>query len=384
MKKKKRISSKYRFCHRLGALFCVLIMSCLLIVPAFASNNASTSKWTIVDEALMKSESGVDSKYFKLSPYVGGSEYAHLFRCQWVSIEASFTETGARDVWIQPVNYPQLWRSSLPLGANSYVEISSLDIKSIYSNGQNVTSSYTGRFSINPFVPSELYTFTGSSPFSSAWSVSQQVSCLPYCCWYRTSNGEKVSTCSGIEISRGTTTIKLLQNCSSIRYGLTNFSSWVSGTESPGFQQYALADFYNAETSDLGFYIVPYDLVYNACISTVPANGYINCAAVVSYWVDANKLPAGLKVGDEFPANLDAFEDLQNELVELFPEVEDHIANDKATFEDLRDADTIDADTASSFFSLIGTFFSIPLVSTVALMCAGFAVILILLRKAMA
>lgn len=70
MKKKQRC-----FIKRFAALVAALMLCVSLCVPCFASNNASTRKWKIIAEAQMANESGTESKYFHISPYVNGELY---------------------------------------------------------------------------------------------------------------------------------------------------------------------------------------------------------------------------------------------------------------------------------------------------------------------
>jgi hypothetical protein len=78
VKKKQRC-----FVKRFAALVAALMLCASLCVPAFASNNASTKKWVIAQEATMPTESGVNGKYFKLSPYVNGEVYAAPITTNW-------------------------------------------------------------------------------------------------------------------------------------------------------------------------------------------------------------------------------------------------------------------------------------------------------------
>lgn len=376
-KKRTRILS--RFC----ALLSSLLMCMLLTVPAFASNNASTQKWYVADEADMTTESGKVGRYLKLTPYVGGEEYAATFRTYWASSQTLYYDS-AWDIWVEPINYPQVWRSSLPLGGLSYVEFSKLSVQLLLVNGQSVTSS--GPFVVCAFLPSEAFTVTTSSSYSSAYSITGTLQAVPYYYHYMDSSGVVTSAiASGSTVYVGSTSLIQLQSFDSFQFGLVSTYNVLTGTQSGytgGFKLVNLESFWNASTDDLGFYILPSNVT---TYSNVPkgTNGAIVASMVVSYWIDANKLPAGLQVGDEFPANDDAFDALRDDLLEQFPESEEHINNDKADWEDLRDAETIPEDAANSFFELLGGVFSIDMFGTIALMVCGFTALLILTRKAM-
>lgn len=395
--RKKNKSKRISVLRRVGALLSSLLLCVLLTVPAFASNNASTQKWYIADESYsLTTESGEKGHYFKLTPYVGGEEYAYTFTTSWAAIHPDVisSDTAGLDVWIQPVNYPQVWRSSLPLGANTYVDCSKLVVKSVYNAGIDVTSSYTGTYLVLPFVPSETFTISSSSPFSMAYNMSGTTMCFPYAHWYnyedayKGSSGTGVDVATGISISPGSTALKLLSECSQFRYSLVTWSDYVTGRGTVGFDLHDVLNFYNADSSDLAFCVVPYNLVENPITWSEDSyldgsNGRCVCSMVISFWVDANKLPAGLQVGDEFPANDDAFDQLRDDLLDAFPEAGEHIENDKGSWEGLRDTDTIDENTASTFFQLIGGFFEFDIVQSVALMCAGFIVLVVIIRKAL-
>lgn len=376
MKKKKRIG--YRSFHRLGALLSVLIMCCLLTVPAFASNNASTLKWYVAEVGEKQTESGENGRYLRVTPYLNGNVYAAVFRTEFASIQ---NDDGEYDLWVYPANYPRWFRETLPLGANSYIQIDKFTLKQFYLNGADATSSSSYGFYLYLFDEDYAFSVTSSSPYSVAQSVSAEFTALPLRVLQKSDSGSTFyASASGYWLgeknSGASRTARISSAFSQLTYSMR--SSFNENTDYWSMQYLnSTGLFYNAEYPGLGFYIMPYFTNYSE------NNGYVLATAELSFWIDANKLPAGLDVGDSFPADDSEFDELRDLLLEQFPEAEDHIANDKDKWNGLRDTDTIDANTAESFFTLIGAFFSIPLVTTVALMCAGFAVILILIRKAM-
>lgn len=117
---------------------------------------------------------------------------------------------------------------------------------------------------------------------------------------------------------------------------------------------------------------------------THSCRSWLDCTAVISFWVGADKLPAGLEVGDEFPADTDAFDKLRDDLLDQFPEASDHISNDKASFDSWNDIETVDTDVANTSLDIIngllqnvGQFAFI-----VSLLCFGAVVLRVLIRKA--
>lgn len=102
----------------------------------------------------------------------------------------------------------------------------------------------------------------------------------------------------------------------------------------------------------------------------------------LSFWIDANKLPAGLEVGDSFPAP-DHFDSLRDSLLDEY-DVEDKIKETQDLFNSGINGYSVDSDVASSSSSVISALFSsfgfvlIPLF----VMFFGALVLRIILRKA--
>lgn len=111
---------------------------------------------------------------------------------------------------------------------------------------------------------------------------------------------------------------------------------------------------------------------------------YSSMSAEISFWVDANKLPAGLQVGDEFPADTDAFDQLRDELLDQFPEASENIENGKSTLTGWNDTETVDTDVASTTLSILDAMFQNlgTFLFTVSLMIFGAVVLRMFIKKA--
>lgn len=359
MNKKQRCLLK-----RFAALVAAMMLCASLCVPAFASNNASTKKWVIVAEDQRRAENGELSTYFKLSPYYDGSLYATPFQTTLSFVDSSFDNSGRYDVWMIPTNYPDWWRADIPLGGVSYVEFSNVTVVS--NSIPNSSASYIR------FIPvDKAYSFTVTNSFySSASSLSVPLFAYPYGLYRQTANDTYYFMhASGIYSSVPDGAFASLQSCTQMVVSpLSHSSVLVASPESV---------FYNTSSSRLAWCVIPSD--YSA-----PSGGILRVTAVLSYWVDANKLPAGLKVGDEFPADTDAFDQLRDELLDQFPEAGDNIENGKDTIHGWNDTETVDADIASTSISVLNAMFQnlSGFLFIIALMVFGAVVLRMLIRKA--
>ena len=383
MKKKQRCLVK-----RFAALVAALVMCSALCMPCFASNNASTQKWVIIEQQQLANESGTQSTYFHVSPYVNGELYRTRFITESSSIQSTIS-SAYYDWWSFPVNYPDWWRSPLPLGSRSYIQI---DSPRVVEWRHTVGSSYTSGTSLSDDLEFLLvnpdYGFSVSRSYtSSALTLTQDVLLYP------------VDTMSAIETTTSSTISR------SVAHGLS-FSNVSSDPNQSGVQaiesfSQVVAGFdpyFDSANSTLNFSLRAMPVLYNASSDSlilfvvcpdwhdVSASGKyrIEATAVVSYWVDANKLPAGLQVGDEFPANNDAFDNLREELLKQFPEVGDNIENGKSTIEGWYDAETVDTDVASTSMSVLNALFQNlgGFLFIISLMVFGAVVLRMLIRKA--
>ena len=110
----------------------------------------------------------------------------------------------------------------------------------------------------------------------------------------------------------------------------------------------------------------------------------LSVRATMSYWVGADKLPSGLQIGDEFPADTDAFDQLRDDLIDQFPEASDNIQNGKDTIQGWNDTETVDTDIASTSISALNAMFQNlgGFLFIVSLMVFGAVVLRMLIRKA--
>ena len=378
MNKKQRCLLK-----RFAALVAALVICASLCVPALASNNASTKKWVVADERNLKNESGSMSRYLLLTPYVGGEQYAATFRSIGQTVLRSNDDF--RDIWVSPVNYPDWWRSSIPLGAVSYLHISSLVVQSLSDTDNTAASSLTGVY----FYPlNSTYSLNCTVSYSSSALALQGVfASYPVYYNYVTSSASTQFQNTSFYIpvaSSGTGTAyydlsRVKQICFSSVFQADLPPSTAPRFE-PGFS--ILPTMYNLSSDHLVFAVAPCALDY--ALRSRDYSFDLICSAVISFWVDANKLPAGLQVGDEFPADTDAFDQLRDELINQFPEASDNIENGKDTLTGWNDTETVDTDVASSAMSVLNAMFQNlgSFLFIVSLMVFGAVVLRMLIRKA--
>lgn len=388
MKKKQRCLVK-----RFVALVAALIVCLSLCVPCFASNNASSKKWVVAAESQMTNEQGTMSRYLKLTPYVGGNIYAATFGTSGSpsnslpsSSDSSIT---SQFYWVNPYNYPDWWRSSIPLGNYSYVEFDkvrvlsyfldgnpsanpshvsfvplntaySLDFSSDYqvSVGQKQPFSLSSASAFYPISATFYYTNIGSSSSSGTAAVNASIFSVPL----------SSSSPSVFNLSLGTQVVPTTVPFASSSVPLP-FSGIYWGT---------IPAFSNISSDSLVWAVLPRNYVYD------PHNFDLRLSAEISFWIDANKLPAGLKVGDEFPADTDAFDSLRDDLIKQFPEAGKYIENGKDTIKGWNDTETVDTDAASTSMSVLNALFQNlgGFLFIISLMVFGAVVLRMLIRKA--
>ena len=367
MKKKQRCLFK-----RFAALVAALVLCFALCVPCFASNNASSKKWVIVAEDLRAGENGLLTRFFKVTPYSNGAEYATPITS--ISYSAQFS-SGVYDKWTCPVNYPDWWRADLPLGSASYVEISSPTIKEAYSrNSQTGAMEYAKSVFLVPLLKSYAITSTFSR-YSSATDFTGSFSFFPSAIMNGTSEYVSYYGSDGIVLpASGESSIKRFDTMSNLVPAMFYVSSI-----GPSFNK--VETLHNASSSQIIWIAIP-DVNWPA--PTEPLGYYADVTCVISYWIDASKLPAGLQVGDEFPADTDASDKLRDDFIEQFPEAFEHIQNDKDTLAGWSDTETVDTDVASSALSALNAMFQNlgSFLFIVSLMVFGAVVLRMFIRKA--
>lgn len=388
MKKKQRC-----LVNRFASLVAVLMFCVSLCVPCFASNNASSKKWVVAAESQMTNEQGTMSRYLKLTPYVGGNIYAATFGTSGSPSNSvpssSDLSTTSQFYWVNPYNYPDWWRSSIPLGNYSYVEFDkvrvlsyyldgtpstnpshvsfvplntaySLDFSSDYqvSVGQKQPFSLSSASAFYPISATFYYTNVGSSSSSGTAAVNASIFSVPL----------SSSSPSVFNLSLGTQVVPTTVPFASSSVPLP-FSGIYWGT---------IPAFSNISSDSLVWAVLPRNYVYD------PHNFDLRVSAEISFWIDANKLPAGLQVGDEFPADTDAFDKLRDDLIKQFPEAGENIENGKATIQGWNDTETVDTDVASTSMSALNAMFQNlgGFLFIVSLMVFGAVVLRMLIRKA--
>lgn len=371
------------FVKRFAALVAALVICSALCMPCFASNNASTKKWVVADERDLKNESGSMSRYLLLTPYVGGAQYAATFRTIGQTVLRSTDDF--RDIWVSPVNYPDWWRSSIPLGAVSYLHISSLVVQSLSDTDGTSFASLAGVY----FYPlNSTYSLDCTVSYSSSALALQGVfASYPVYYNYVSSSASTQFQNTSFYIpvaSSGTGTA--YYNLSTVKQ--ICFSSvfqadvlpYIAPYYEPGFS--TLPTMYNLSSDQLIFAVAPCPLDYS--LRSRDYSFDLTCSAVISFWVDANKLPAGLQVGDEFPADTDAFDQLRDDLIDQFPEASDNIENGKDTIQGWNDTETVDTDVASTSISALNALFQNlgGFLFIISLMVFGAVVLRMLIRKA--
>lgn len=384
---------------RFAALVAALILCLALCVPCFASNNASTKKWVVAEEATMPTESGANGKYFKLSPYVNGEVYAAPITTNWAKTffqndYGSYPDSssGSSALFACPVNYPDWWRSAIPLGGLSYVTIDNVSIVRCSNNGSTPTKIafyfYSSQYS---FVFTQSTT-VGVNP---TYELSSPLMAYPISGRHpdtNTAGNNTFTTISADFILRSlssTDSLHPLQQCSQIVFSPVQSNyNFPYSVGSAGMGLSRVNTLYNLSSDDLVILALPYwnDTTgfpsHNS--TSFPDVGTVTVTAVVSFWVDANKLPAGLKVGDEFPADTDAYDQLRDDLIDQFPEAPDNIENGKPTLQGWNDTETVDTDVASTSISVLNAMFQnlSGFLFIVSLMVFGAVVLRMFIRKA--
>lgn len=375
--------------NRFAALVAALMLCSSLCVPCFASNNASTRKWKIIGEAQMANESGTDSKYFHISPYENDALYRTRVMTRTAGVQSDLNNNYF-DYWSYPANYPDWWRSPVPLGSRSYLQIDDPQLISFqYDTKDGSYRSSTANLTFVLFPLSSGFSITKTYE-SSASSLTGEVFAYPVQVSHLRRNntgGTSANTGSVSGLNFPSVSTSILS--SSAAMAIENFSAFAYNPVGisvgnyvlqPEFDLNTISAFYNASSDSLRIGVVDFTKCqYNSYRSMI-----ISCSAIFSYWVDANKLPAGLKVGDEFPADTDAFDQLRDDLIKQFPEAADNIENGKDTIQGWNDTETVDTDVASTsisalnaLFQNLGGFFFI-----VSLMVFGAVVLRMLIRKA--
>lgn len=365
---------------RVGALLSICLILATMVVPTFASNNAQWRKWIVAESRLMYNESGTQSTYFRLTPYQNGEVYpayiTSITRQIYLStvLDSGSVAYNSTTGFVNCVNYPNWWRSAIPLGGLSYVQIEPTDIYyGPVPNPSSPTRSSSCQlrfFDIDNAIDLSIDVASGSSGGASAsqsnypGTLSQSSSSSPvFCVWSHTPSGVSASS-SYVTVTKGQSTIIALSSLTNLRLGWT--SQYGSGI------QWDSAFLTNLSSDDL------------AISCHLNDGSYCTCVAKISFWVGVDKLPPGLQVGDEFPADTDAFDQLRDELLKQFPEASENIENGKSSIQGWNDTETVGSDVAESSLTVINGLFQNlgQFLAVVSLMIFGAVCLRMLIKKA--
>lgn len=378
MKNKQRF-----FVMRFAALVAAMMLCSSLCVPAFASNNASTKKWKIIASERKLNEMGTMSTYFQLSPYENGSLYRAYFSSRVSPV--SVGNAGHFDYWITPYNWPDWWRSSIPLGALSYMQVDDIQVSSAGYDSNGSRTFVDSPPSVYLYAIDKRYLFDLTTSYSSsALALSGSLYAFPY----KIETTAEMSPGAASTWSIVSSTVVSLPVGGSYTVPLNTFQQVVLGFNGDDLNKNvgSLGPFSHAPLNNN---ISSDDIVFGFIFATsydisVQVRSWLDCTAIISFWVDANKLPAGLQVGDEFPADTDAYDKLRDDLLDQFPEASENIENGKSTLTGWTDTQTVDTDVASSAMSALNAMFQNLgfFLSIVSIMVFGAVVLRIFIKKA--
>lgn len=377
MKKKQRCLFK-----RFAALVAALLLCAALSVPCFASNNASTQKWYIAESQTMTTESGQSGTYFRLTPYVNGVEFTYTSLSQLFNYNAYASDSQYPYTGVLPLNWPDWWRADIPLGNTSYVSIRlvTYELASSLDGPWTSVSSY-GRFHAFDLSNAAYLTWGGSYPSATSSNVQLNSTSFSSHRPFFFTQGYSLSTspsgshlefAPGINTNVGTYTFLKLSDFKNLAVA-PSFAG-ADSIDYVAFPSVTVVPLSNLKSSDLV-------LCFSSTDSYKP---YCRATFNISFWVGAYKLPSGLQVGDEFPANNDAFDDLRDELIKQFPELSENVENGKTTIQGWNDTETVDTDLANTSLSTINALFQNlgQFLAVVSLMVFGAVVLRMLVRKA--
>lgn len=381
---------------RFAALLAALVSSFCFSLPCFASNNASTFEWVVTATKQMYGENGQLTDYLQLSPFVDGNFYAATFETRFLSYRGSYyvgpytdspTYRTAPQVWGCPVNYPDWWRADLPLGRTSYVQFDKLTFiptgsSSLFSDLTSVSflpqnKVYSFDITADQVVEKQEYPdpdvhLSGKFPFYLIYTYSQA-----------TNNdvndsfvGASLLCLTGMPVSYNASspvTYPMYQDQCVLTLNQNNLH----------YSYYWIDSMANASLSQIEWLVMP-NISSWSDDQMLELNGKIlKVSAEVSFWIDSNKLPAGLEVGDSFPAS-DQFDSLRDSLLDEY-DVEKNIDNTRSYLDEaINGFDSVEPDVASGASGLLGGLFQNlqTFLFSVCLLCFGAVVLRIVLRKA--
>lgn len=387
MNKKHRCLFK-RFAALVAALF-----SCLCFcIPCFASNNAATFEWVITAEKQMLGENGQLTRYLQLSPFVDGNFYAATFETRFLSYLGSYPDSASSYVtypqlWGCPVNYPDWWRSDLPLGRDARVQFDNL---TFIPDGSS--SLFSGLTSVSFLPQNKAYSFdvtadnvvdnhnspdpdvhlSGRFPFYLIYTYSQP-----------TNNDVQGGYIDDFLLCLTGKPVSFGSSSPVIYYLSENQCVLTLNQNYLHYSYYWIDSLANASLSQIEWVVMPDVSSWSDEQILQLNNKILKVSAEISFWIDASKLPAGLEVGDSFPAP-DHFDSLRDSLLDEY-DVEENMKQTEQFFgPSVSEFDSIDssvADSSSSFLASLFDSFSFVLYP-VLIMFLGAVFLRIVLRKA--
>lgn len=379
---------------RFAALVAALLSCFCFCIPCFASNNAATFEWVVSAEKQMYGENGQLTRYLQLSPFVDGNFYAATFETRFLSFLGSYPDSVSSYVthpqlWGCPVNYPDWWRSELPLGRDARVQFDKL---TFIPDGSS--SLFSGLTSVSFLPQNKAYVFdvtadnvvdnrnspepdvhlSGRFPFYLIYTYSQQTNNDIH-----DSQVDDYLLClTGKPVSFGSS--------SPVIYYLSEDQCVLTLNQNNlHYSYYWIDSLANASLSQIEWVVMPDVSSWSDEQILQLNNKILKVSAEISFWIDASKLPAGLQVGDKFPAPAaDPLGDLQKKLLEDY-DVEGNIRDTEFWFNSsLNEFESVDSDVASGASGLLGGLFQNldTFLVSFSLLCLGAVVLRIVIKKA--
>lgn len=381
---------------RFAALVAALIVCFSFCVPAFASNNAATFEWVVIDKRDFLGENGTLTPYLHLSPYVNGEIYAATFETRFLSYLGSYYQgdsvTGSSyahypQVWGCPVNYPDWWRADLPLGRRALVQFDKLTF--IPSGSSSLFSNLT---SVSFLPQNKVYSFditadqvtqkqqssnpdvylSGKFPFYLISTYSQA-----------TNNDVNDNYVGGNHLCLDG--LPVSYNASSpVIHEASAYQCVLTLNQNNLNYSYCLIDtMANASLSQIEWLVMPNICDWSDEQKLQLNDKILKVSAEVSFWIDSSKLPSGLEIGDSFPAP-DQFGSLRDSLLDEYDvdsKMDETKDNLNTFINDFESVDSSVGSSASSFLSSIFNSFGFVILPLF-IMLLGAGILRIVLRKA--
>lgn len=381
---------------RFAALLAALVSSFCFCLPCFASNNAATFEWVVTASKQMYGENGQLTNYLQLSPFVDGNFYAATFETRFLSYRGSYLDGDSSSgssyaiypqVWGCPVNYPDWWRADLPLGRTSYVQFDKLTFipngsSSLFSDLSSVSflpqnKVYSFDITADEVVKKQKYPnpdvhLSGKFPFYLIYTYSQAT------------NNDVNDNVVGGDLLCLTGKPVSYSASSPVIYSMSEDQCILTLNQNNlHYSYYWIDSMANASLSQIEWLVMP-DISDWSDDQKLQLNDKIlKVSAEVSFWIDANKLPAGLEVGDSFPAP-DQFDSLRDSLLDKYDVERQMSETDSYLNDGIYLFPSVDSDVASGASGLLGGLFQNldTFLFPVCLLCLGAVLLRIVLRKA--